>query len=39
VAAETKGFLVENGIDVGAEQETKTRKALEFFSARLSDES
>jgi hypothetical protein len=35
VAAETKGFLQENGIDVGGEQETKTRKALEFFSARL----
>jgi hypothetical protein len=35
VAAETKGFLHENGIDVGGEQETKTRKALEFFSARL----
>ena len=39
VAAETKGFLIENGIDVGGEQETKTRKALEFFSARLLEES
>ena len=39
VAAETKGFLHENGIDVGGEQETKTRKALEFFSARLLEES
>ncbi len=39
VAAETKGFLHENGIDVGGEQETKTRKALEFFSARLREES
>jgi hypothetical protein len=39
VAAETKGFLHENGIDVGGEQETKTRKALEFFSARLQEES
>jgi hypothetical protein len=35
VAAETKGFLVEHGIEVGGEQETKTRKALEFFSERL----
>lgn len=39
VAAETKGFLHENGIEVGGEQETKTRKALEFFSARLREES
>jgi hypothetical protein len=39
VAAETKAFLIENGIDVGGEQETKTRKALEFFSARLREES
>ena len=35
VAAETKAFLIESGIDVGGDQETKTRKALEFFSARL----
>ena len=39
VAAETKSFLHENGIDVGGEQETKTRKALEFYSARLREES
>jgi hypothetical protein len=39
VAAETKAFLVEKEIDVGGEQETKTRKALEFFSARLREES
>jgi hypothetical protein len=39
VAAETKAFLIENGIDVGGEQETKTRKALEFFSARLREDS
>ena len=39
VAAETKSFLHESGIDVGGEQETKTRKALEFFSARLREES
>jgi hypothetical protein len=39
VAAETKAFLVGKGIDVGGEQETKTRKALEFFSERLGAES
>jgi hypothetical protein len=39
VAAETKAFLIERGIEVGGEQETKTRKALEFFSARLREES
>ena len=39
VAAETQSFLHENGIVVGGEQETKTRKALEFFSARLREES
>ena len=39
VAAETKAFLIESGIDVGGDQETKTRKALEFFSARLREES
>ena len=39
VGAETKGFLLERGIDVGGEQETKTRKALEFFSERLQEES
>jgi hypothetical protein len=38
VAAETKAFLIESGIDVGGDQETKTRKALEFFSARLLEE-
>jgi hypothetical protein len=39
VAAETKAFLIEKGIDVSGEQEAKTRKALEFFSARLREES
>jgi hypothetical protein len=39
VAAETKGYLIERGIEVGGEQETKTRKALEFFSERLRAES
>jgi len=35
VAAETRGFLAGKGVDLGGEQETKTRKALEFFSKRL----
>jgi hypothetical protein len=32
VAAETRAFLVERGIDLSGEQETKTRKALEYFA-------
>lgn len=32
VAAETRAFLAERGIEVGGNQATKTRKALEFFS-------
>ena len=35
VAAETKAFLTQHGIDLSGDQETKTRKALEFFSERL----
>jgi hypothetical protein len=35
VAAETRAFLSERGIDVGGNQTTKTRKALEFFSRQL----
>jgi hypothetical protein len=35
VAAETRAFLSERGIDVGDNQTTKTRKALEFFSKQL----
>jgi hypothetical protein len=34
VAAETRAFLAGRGIDLSAEQETKTRRALEFFAAR-----
>ncbi|HWK28632.1 MAG TPA: hypothetical protein VNS09_18850 [Solirubrobacter sp.] len=34
VAAEARGFLANRGLDLGGEQETKTRKALEFFSAQ-----
>jgi hypothetical protein len=32
VAAEARAFLAGHGIDVTGEQETKTRKALEFFA-------
>ena len=32
VAAETRAFLAGKGVDLGGEQETKTRKALEFFA-------
>ena len=35
VAAEARAFLAGKGVDLGGEQETKTRKALEFFSKRL----
>ena len=35
VAAETRAFLTAHGIDLSGEQETKTKKALEFFSERL----
>jgi hypothetical protein len=35
VAAETRAFLVGHGIDLTGEQETKTRKALQYFSRRL----
>ena len=35
VAAETRAFLAERGVDLGGEQETKTRKALEFFAERF----
>ena len=35
VAAEARAFLAERGVDVGGEQQTKTRTALEFFSGQL----
>jgi hypothetical protein len=34
-AAEARAYLASHGIDLDAEQATKTRRALEFFSARL----
>ena len=35
IAAETRAFLSEHEIDLSGEQETKTKKALEFFSQQL----
>ena len=35
VAAQAKVFLAKSGIDLGGEQQTKTRTALEFFSSEL----
>ena len=35
VAAESRAFLTGRGVNLSGEQETKTRKALEFFSKRL----
>jgi hypothetical protein len=35
VAALTRAFLVARGVDLSGEQETKTRKALEYFSREL----
>jgi hypothetical protein len=37
VAAETRAFLVQRGVDISGEQETKTRKALEFFARELAE--
>jgi hypothetical protein len=39
VAAETRLFLSQLGVDLTGEQETKTKKALEFFAERLQAES
>jgi hypothetical protein len=35
VAAETRAFLAGSGVDLSGEQQTKTKLALEFFSARI----
>jgi hypothetical protein len=35
VAAEARAYLTKNGIEPSAEQETKTKKALEFFAGEL----
>src|SRR6266550_4219819 len=35
VAAETRSFLAEKGVDMSSDQETKTKKALEHFAASM----
>jgi hypothetical protein len=35
--AESRAFLTRRGVDVSGEQQTKTRRALEFFSARMAE--
>ena len=37
-AAETRAMLAQHGISLDGAQETKTRKALDFFAARFRDE-
>ena len=37
VAVDSRAFLTEHGIDLSGEQETKTKKALAFFSRRLQE--
>lgn len=37
VAAETRAFLASRGVNLSGEQETKTRKALEFYSKHLQE--
>jgi hypothetical protein len=37
VAAEARAFLSRIGVDIAGEQETKTKKALEYFSGQLQD--
>ena len=39
VAAELKAFLVNRGLDLSSEQQTKTKTALEFFAGSLNTES
>jgi hypothetical protein len=35
VAAETRAFLTQKDVNLTGEQETKTKKALQYFSKRL----
>ena len=37
VAAQTRVYLSQHGIDLSGEQETKTKKALDYFSAQLQE--
>ena len=39
VAAETRAFLTQRGVDLTGEQETKTKKALQYFAKRLRTDS
>jgi hypothetical protein len=39
VAVKTRAFLSQRGVDLTGEQQTKTKKALQFFSKRLQAES
>jgi len=39
VAAESRAYLTERGIDLSGEQQTKTKAALEFFAAELQADS
>ena len=38
VAAETRAFLLAHGVDLSGEQETKTRKALEYFAQERAEQ-
>jgi hypothetical protein len=38
VAAEVRAFLTERGIDLSAQQSTKTKKALEYFTANMNSD-
>ena len=38
VAAECRAYLAAHGVDLSGEQQTKTRTALEYFSARLAED-
>jgi hypothetical protein len=35
VAAEAKAFLMDRGVNLSGDQQTKTRTALEFYSKQL----
>src|SRR4051812_46047499 len=39
VAARTRAFLLDRGVNLSGEQQTKTRTALEFFSKQASAKS
>ena len=37
IAVESRAFLAARGVDLSGEQQTKTRTALEFFSASAAE--